>query len=334
MAVFLGIDVGGSKTHALLADENGSVLGFGEAGPGNHETVGYDGLVDAMQTAFLEAASGKQIKPREIKGAGFGIAGYDWPSEREATLDAVSVLGLSCPIKVVNDAVLGLYAGSPKGWGVNLIAGTSNNCYGCDASGNEGRVTGAGMFFGEFGGAWEIVVKAVHAVNYQWIKRGPETKLSERFMEITGTSSLAQLMESLVMEEHIVNPAWAVDVFQIAGQGDAAALEIIQWAADELSALASAVIRQLHFETVEFDLVLSGSLFQKDSTLYKPVTKGILETAPSAHFIILDVPPVSGAVFLGMSAANLKIGDCFCKLRNTIKKNIPSSELLPDTGIK
>jgi N-acetylglucosamine kinase-like BadF-type ATPase len=46
--VFLGIDVGGSKTHAMLSDESGQVLGFGVGPGGNPEMVGYDGLTLAM----------------------------------------------------------------------------------------------------------------------------------------------------------------------------------------------------------------------------------------------------------------------------------------------
>lgn len=37
---FLGIDAGATKTHALVADDSGHVLGLGQAGPGNWEGVG------------------------------------------------------------------------------------------------------------------------------------------------------------------------------------------------------------------------------------------------------------------------------------------------------
>jgi N-acetylglucosamine kinase-like BadF-type ATPase len=322
MSVFLGIDVGGSKTHALLTDEQGTILGLGETGPGNHESVGYDGLIHAMQTAFQFAASQYSITPDQILGAGFGIAGYDWPSERQDTLDAITHLGLTCPIEVVNDAVLGLYAGSKNSWGINLIAGTSNNCYGRDPSGNKGRVTGAGMLFGEFGGAVEIVVKAVQSVNYQWIKRGPETQLSQRLMEITGTNSLAQLMENLAMQIIPINPLWAVDVIEIAAQGDPVAQGVIQWAGLELAELAKAVIRQLEFEKSTFDLVLSGSLLQKGNILVTPVQSAVAKFAPGANFITLDVPPVTGAVLLGMRAAGLDTMDIFSTFRKNIIRSI------------
>ena len=44
MHYFLGIDIGCTKSQALIADQTGRAVGFGQGGPGNHEVVGYDGL--------------------------------------------------------------------------------------------------------------------------------------------------------------------------------------------------------------------------------------------------------------------------------------------------
>ena len=54
MRYFLGVDIGATKTHALIADATGRVVGFGQAGPGNHETVGYEGLIAALDLAVTE----------------------------------------------------------------------------------------------------------------------------------------------------------------------------------------------------------------------------------------------------------------------------------------
>ena len=67
-----------------------------------------------------------------IGGAGFGISGYDWPSERQPTLQAIATLGLSCPVDAVNDALIGLLAGSAQGWGIAVVSGTGCNCRGWD----------------------------------------------------------------------------------------------------------------------------------------------------------------------------------------------------------
>ena len=158
---YLGVDIGATKSHALIADETGRAVGFGAAGPGNHEVVGYDGLIAALGECTGQALAMAGIDRRQIAGAGFGVGGYDWPGERGATLDAIVTLGLTCPFEAVNDALIGLLAGAEAGWGVALISGTGNNCWGWDrARTRMGHVTGNGMMFGEYGGASDLVWKA------------------------------------------------------------------------------------------------------------------------------------------------------------------------------
>ena len=103
MRYFLGVDVGSSKTHALIADETGNCISFGKAGGGNHQGMGYERLTDVLQKAFVAASQISGVEKDQIAGAGFGIAGYDFPSEREAHLQAIAPLGLSCPVEIVND---------------------------------------------------------------------------------------------------------------------------------------------------------------------------------------------------------------------------------------
>src|SRR5512146_98946 len=107
MRYFLGIDVGSSKTHALIADDAGQCLGFGKAGGGNHQTVGYESLQEVLQKSFEEASQMSGAKEDEVAGAGFGIAGYDFPSDRERHLQTIATLGLACPVEVINDGANG-----------------------------------------------------------------------------------------------------------------------------------------------------------------------------------------------------------------------------------
>src|SRR5512145_2988290 len=101
MKYFLGIDVGSSKTHALIADETGQCIGFGKAGGGNHQGVGYEGLTKVLKKSFEGACQTARLKEALIAGAGFGIAGFDFPSEREDHLQAIKHLGLNCPVEIV-----------------------------------------------------------------------------------------------------------------------------------------------------------------------------------------------------------------------------------------
>jgi N-acetylglucosamine kinase-like BadF-type ATPase len=307
MRYFLGIDIGGTKSHALIADETGRVVGFGEAGPGNHEVVGYDGLRKTLQTITSQALQMADISKAQVSGAGFGVAGYDWPSELPPTLEAISALSLTCPIEVVNDTVIGLVAGAEEGWGVALVAGTSNNCWGWDEHHHIGRVIGGGMQFGEHAGSLELVYQAIIAIAREWTLRGPATALTPAFVEEFGARDAAHLLENIQLENYHPGPWLAPLVFEVAEAGDAVALEIIRWAGEELADLARGVIRQLKFQQRVFDVVMVGSMFNGGPLLLEPMKSGILTEAPAARFVRLTVPPVVGAALLGMQQDGLSI---------------------------
>lgn len=304
MKYFLGIDVGSSKTHALIVDETGACIGFGKAWGGNYQTVGYDGLENVLMESFEAAKQMSGVDIAHIAGAGFGLAGYDFPSDRKAHLQAIAKLGLSCPIEVVNDGVNGLLAGASNGIGVNVTAGSSNNCRGRNKDGKEGRIVGNGTKFGEFGGGVEIAMKALHMVNYAWIKRSPPTTLTNILVNATGAKDEMDLMEGLSNDQYHLFPFIAIEVIQAARDGDAAAREVIRWAGEELGWLAVSVARQIGMENDEVEIVQSGSIFDAGELIMNPMYDVVLEHCPKAKLIRLDGPPVVGAVILGMEQAH------------------------------
>lgn len=314
---FLGVDIGNTKSHALIADEHGRALGLGKGGDGNPEGIGYSGLARVLQEITQQALQMAGLEISAIAGAGFGVAGYDWPFQRQPTLEAIATLGLQAPVEAVNDAVIGLLAGASQGWGVNISAGTSNNCRGRDLHGREGRISGNGMYFGEFGGAYELVWKALHAVAYEWTQRGPATQLTPAFLAHCGASSLPDLLEGLILGRYHLGAEAAPLVFQVAQAGDPAARAAIEWAGHELGELAVCVLRQigaLEAESKfpaesefpkEVEVVLSGSLYQGGEMLIAPLRQTVLAAAPLARFVHLTAPPVVGATLLGMEVAQL-----------------------------
>ncbi|RPJ20080.1 MAG: hypothetical protein EHM33_29195 [Chloroflexi bacterium] len=305
MRYFLGIDVGSSKTHALIADETARCIGFGKAGSGNHQNVGYEGLTNVLQRSFEEACQRSGVEKDQIAGAGFGIGGYDFPSDRDGHLGAIAALGLSCPIEMVNDGANGLISGTSHGVGVNVSAGSSNNCRGRGKNGQEGRIVGNGPMFGEYGGAIEIVYRAMQFVNYAWIKRTPPTALTGIFLEATGAKDEADLMEGLSNGQYHLFPYLAVKVIDAARNGDHAACEVLEWAGEELGWLAISVARQIEMENDEIEIVQSGSIFDAGELITQPMQNIVLEHLPKAKLIRLDGPPVVGPLMLGMQMAGI-----------------------------
>ena len=320
MRYYLGADLGATKTHTLIVDETGRALGFGESGPANHESVGYDGMFQSMQAGMEHALQTAGLKKEDITGAGFGVAGYDWPSESEATISVIDRLGLRAPYLFVNDAVPGLVAGSEEGWGVVVVSGTGSNCRGWDREHKrEGRVTGHGVLMGEGAGGSELMHRCMQIVGYSWSKRLPKTALADAIIAHVGAKDLEDLLRGYTTDEYHVGAEAARLVFRVAEEGDRAARDLIHWAGTELGEMANAVIRQLEFENLTFDVVMTGSMFEGGSMLIEPMRETIHKLAPRARLVRLNVPPVAGAVMLGMEADAFRVTP---EIRRTIKNSI------------
>ena len=308
MKYYLGVDVGGTKTHALIADNTGQALGFATGGPGNWESVGYAGLTRVLQDVTQSVPCKRQrYKIDQVAGAGFGIGGYDWPSEKQDHLNAIQPLGLTCPLEIVNDATLGILAGASEGWGVSLVAGT-----GCNARGwsrdhkRQGRaVGGGGEWSGEYAGGFDIVARAMRAVTFEWLKRGPTTALTQVFLEHSGAANLDELVEGVYLGRFPFESSLVLKVFETAREGDSVARAVMRWAGSELGGLAVGVINQLEIQQEQFEVVLIGSLHGGSPLLDRALRKTVLKTAPQAQFVRLTVPPVVGGVLLGMEQAGL-----------------------------
>jgi N-acetylglucosamine kinase-like BadF-type ATPase len=317
---FLGVDIGGTNTHALIADQAGRALGFGERGPGNHQSVGYGGMRKVLHAATGQALAEAGLSIDQIAGAGFGIAGYDWPSQKEAMLLAIRSLGLQAPLEIVNDASLGILAGCSQGWGLAVVSGTGCNARGWDRGRqHEGRAIGEGDLVGEGAGATELIEMAIRAVAHEWTCRGPATLLTPLLVEHYGARNLADLVEGFSTNRLEFDAADALLVFKAASAGDPVALDLVRWAGCELGKLANGVIRQLGFQNLEFEVVLVGSLYDGNPLLIETMRATIHSIAPAARLVRLTVPPVVGAVLLGMEQAGFSPGPC---VRENLKQMV------------
>jgi len=304
--IFLGGDLGGTKSHLLLADEAGRVLGFAAGGGANHEAVGYGAVTEVVRSLFREVLASAGIGATRVTAAGFGIAGLDWGSEEPAQLAALRAAGVDgFPVTVVNDAVVGLLAGATEGWGIGLVSGTGCNCWGLDRDGRLGRVLGMGARVGEFAGASALVTRAVWAISRAATRRGPETALTDAFLTAFRAADALAFLEGYCEERYPVDASLAPLVFSVAEAGDRVATECIAWAGRELADLVTGVARQLDLTGSSFELVLIGSLFRGGPLLLDPLLAAVRAEAPGARTVTLSGPPVIGGVVLAMRRAGI-----------------------------
>ena len=121
LAIFLGIDGGGSKTSCLIGDET-SILGSGSGAGSNVVRVGESQAREALSTAVRQACAVAQLAPSQIQRVCVGLAGAARPEVRDRVLAIISEL-IPGEIEVVGDIVITLQAAFGRGPGVIVIAG-------------------------------------------------------------------------------------------------------------------------------------------------------------------------------------------------------------------
>ncbi len=306
LSIYLGIDAGGTKTHALLADAQGKTLALGCAGCGNWEFSGLETARAAFQAALDDALTQAGLAASDVTASAFGISGLDWPDDEPLLRGIVDKLGLSGPKVLVNDAFVALRAGTLRPWGVVVIAGTGSTKAGRNREGATARTLGLSSTWGDWGGGEDITRAGIAAVALAYAGMGPPTRLSARLAAHGGFPDVPALLRAITRAGY--HPRNATHhVFEAASEGDATARAILERGGHELAKGANHVIRKLHMEAETFDLVLAGSVFKAtEPLLVNTLVRDVHALAPGAHPVRLSTPPAVGGVLLAMETDGLQ----------------------------
>jgi glucosamine kinase len=151
MALFLGVDGGGTGCRAAVADAEGRVLGSGQAGPANiaSDPEGARANILAATQAALAAAN---LAETEIAGlqAGLGLAG----ANASRTVDRLTSALPFARARIVTDAVTAVKGALGAEDGVVAALGTGS-VFAAQRGGVVRQIGGWGLVLGdEASGAW------------------------------------------------------------------------------------------------------------------------------------------------------------------------------------
>jgi N-acetylglucosamine kinase-like BadF-type ATPase len=293
----LGIDAGGTKTRALLADETGRVLASSTGGGANLRTNG-ELEVEKVLHAVVEGAEAEAGVRAEALA--LGIAGADRPEDHAVLREILRRIGFKDRVAVANDARIAFIAGSETRVGLALICGTGSIAWGRNAAGQIARAGGWGWHLGDEGSGFWIGERAIRGVLQAADGRGPATILERALVEHFGIARPDEILRSLYDAEYPRHrvATFASRVAEAAQSGDRIAGEILALAADELVLAAETVVRRLALEGSLYDVILSGGTFAALPVLQESVRKRLAH--PGARVQRLGVEPAMGAVKLAL----------------------------------
>ena len=262
MRFYLGIDGGQSSTTALIADETGKVIGRGRGGACNHAAAaeGRAKFLSAVGSCLSEACGQARLDPASLEFAavclGFSGGAEDKkPYARELIRSRL--------YKITHDAEIALIGATGGEPGIIVIAGTGSIAFGRNATLEIARAGGWGYIFGDEGGAFDLARQALRAALRHEEGWGQATELRALLLQRTGAHTANELMHSLYAKFDRTQVATLADlVTQAAGHGDAAAMEIVQHAADQLAYYVEGAYRRLFPEGTRVPVSPIGGAFQ------------------------------------------------------------------------
>ena len=337
MTPVLGVDAGATKTFALVADAAGHILGFGQRGPGNHQTTGLEPALKEIRRSCEDAVAQAGVS-RPVDCGCFGLAGADLPIDFLLLGPTIDAMHLVHRIRVKNDTMVALRAGLRRNWGVAVICGTGTNAAGIGPDGRETRFPGLGPISGDWGGGGDIALEAVGLVCRAWDGRGQPTLLTDMVLFSLGIPSVDDLISLLYQGQFDYYPgqfdrrrlrSLVPLVFEAAEQGDQVARDLLIRVGSEVATMANAIIRRLGLEDSDVEVVLGGSVFKGSGPLLiETVTRMVRETAPQAAIVLPEFEPVVGAVLLALETLGVEVGDA---VYANLRASLPS-ELMPEQG--
>jgi N-acetylglucosamine kinase-like BadF-type ATPase len=304
MGYLLGIDGGGTRTTAWLADERGRVLGRAESGPSNPLKVGFEPaqreILCAIRGAFRAAATG--LKPAKTLAVVIGLAGTDRPPVHRRLLRWLKRHVPAGHHLLTSDAAIALAAAIGDKPGIIVVSGTGSIAFARDRSGRSHRSGGWGTLFDDAGSGFDIGRKAIAAGLRALDGRGRPTRLIQPLCRTLGIRSLTEVVWKPPSPKAMA--ALFPAVLQAARFGDRVAREILNQAGNDLADLALALARRLRWRRKEIMIVCSGGIFQASSLVRKEFVRSIHREYPRARIVLLRKPPVVGAIAIARELAN------------------------------
>jgi N-acetylglucosamine kinase-like BadF-type ATPase len=291
----LGIDAGGSRATALLADAGGRVVSSARGPGANLQSAGELEVEKVLHQLIEDALGDRPAPPAAIC---LGMAGVDRPDDSRVIRGILARIGYRAKVLVVNDALIALEAGLPGTPGIVMISGTGSIAYGRDDRGQAARAGGLGHVLSDEGSGYWLGREALRAVVRAADGRGEPTALSAPVLRHFEAAEPADLVRTVYSST--ARPAEIAAIARVVGEvadaGDPIAQAIVEDGAVELVRMADSVARQLALTAPV--VVQSGGALRGVTRLRARTEALLLARLPGCQVRLLDVEPAQGAVRL------------------------------------
>jgi len=295
MSLVLGIDGGGTRTRASIADGE-RVLARAENGSIKRLRVGAE-AAEVNLRALLKDIYG-QTGVKGVHAACCGVASSTMPGVKEWIQAVFADFGVERS-EVVGDEVIALDGAFKGGPGILQIAGTGSNTVGRAPDGSRECAGGWSSRLGDEGSGYWIGVNSLRRALHAYDRDQP-TRVLEVVGKIWGTKTIDELVN---IGDSTPGPdfaALAPAISELAEEGDKVALGVLKQAADDLVEtvlLVRSKLRTKHHLTEEVPVAWIGSIVGKARLVREAFYAGLKAGAPNMPILQEEVDGIVGALW-------------------------------------
>jgi N-acetylglucosamine kinase len=305
MALYIGLDGGGTKTKCVLVDEEMNVLSEMIGGPSNFLVFGLDKVTQSLFNLITDCVKQADIDLSKIDSILLGTAGAGRRADAERLENSFIQKSNESNISinkfaVESDARIALEGAFSGESGSILIAGTGSIMFGKDSEGNIHRVGGFGRILGDEGSGFHIGRSGLTAIAKYFDGRGEKTDLAYLLKNKFNISDSHQLI-SEVYKNNIDIASVAPLVIEAAEGGDKICKEIIQNEVDQL--LQHVESMKILIKEDELKISLIGGTITTDN-YYAKLFKHKINIFDSVKITEPELEPAIGAALIAKNIVN------------------------------
>ena len=334
MQYVLAVDGGNTKTIAVVAALDGTVVGAGRGGCSDiYNAVPNDGLPNPVAAAranaehtVMTALRAAHVAPADLAVSVFNMAGVDWPEDAAFWRASATERGFGRTIIAQNDALGVLYAATPNASGVSVVCGTGAAT---GARSMDGRVWHSSFWQDEFHGSTHLGQKLLFAVYRSALGIEPPTSLTPRVLTFFGVPTVEEVLH---LFHNRLRPApTAVDrltpiLLDEAHAGDGVARRVVAEHGMGLGNIAAAAARKVGLEGTPFHLVLAGGVFRHPTTVLEDaIVARVRTTSPEVQPVRSRSEPIVGVVAQALTIAGVAVDQA---LLNRLTATLPAGIFL------
>lgn len=295
MAIYLGIDGGGTKTECAVGDTL-AILGRFSAGTSKIHRVGKEAATNSLRAAIQGALYASKCEASDVAHTCVGISGASQPEVKQWLADVMKDL-VAGGLTIVGDNVIAHESAFKGGPGVVVIAGTGSIAYGRNERGETARAGGWGPVISDEGsGDW--IGRAATAASLRSLDTGQSTSLMGKILTAWGVATREDVIRIVNSFPPPNFSALFPPVLAAAENGDQLAKEVLTRAGSELAMLAKIVIRKLWLGDTAVKVAGSGGVIRNSAQIRQVLNNSI--KAERSKFLWDDtvIDPILGALFL------------------------------------